>query len=167
MGSALGFVSCKPADTLVSKITWVCRHQKDKPFWILLEQEIMGWQWHQVDHMQIICITLQTDNHTSTSPLRPDALPATQPTASSTEGNTLIQLSRNITKATVQRLVDRNEGITLYYNRQMHSLREVLEMVHTCEHFQCCWMATHFHSYTEHRAVLYSGNIDLKHNQQQ
>jgi len=79
VGSALGFVSCKPADTLVSKITWVCRHQKDKPFWILLEQEIMGWQWHQVDHMQIICITLQTDNHTSTSPLRPDAfLPPNQ-----------------------------------------------------------------------------------------
>jgi len=29
----------------------------------------MGWQWHQVDHMQIICTSLQTDNHTSTSPL--------------------------------------------------------------------------------------------------
>ena len=44
----------------------------------------MGWQWHQLDHMQIICTSLQTDNHTSTSPLsfyRPDALPATQPTA--------------------------------------------------------------------------------------
>ena len=45
----------------------------------------MGWQWHQLDHMQIICTSLQTDNHASTSPLsfyRPDALPATQPTAS-------------------------------------------------------------------------------------
>ena len=45
----------------------------------------MGWQWHQLDHMQIICTTLQTDNHANTSPLsfyRPDALPATQPTAS-------------------------------------------------------------------------------------
>jgi len=29
----------------------------------------MGWQWHQLDHMQIICISLQTDNHASTSPL--------------------------------------------------------------------------------------------------
>ena len=28
-----------------------------------------GWQWHQLDHMQIICISLQTDNHVSTSPL--------------------------------------------------------------------------------------------------
>ena len=38
----------------------------------------MGWQWHQLDHMQIIWTSLQTDNHTSTSPLnfyRPDALP--------------------------------------------------------------------------------------------
>jgi len=61
------------------------RHQKGKPFWILLEQEMMGWQWHQLDYMQIICTLLQTDNHVSTSPLsfyRPDALPATQPTAS-------------------------------------------------------------------------------------
>jgi len=46
---------------------------------------MMGWQWHQLDHMQIICTSLQTDNHLSTSPLsfyRPDALPTTQPTAS-------------------------------------------------------------------------------------
>jgi len=80
--------------------TWVIRHQKGKPFWILLEQEMMGWQWHQLDHMQIICTSLQTDytniinahllnkdddNHASTLPLsfyRPDALPAAQPTVS-------------------------------------------------------------------------------------
>jgi len=29
----------------------------------------MGWQWHQPNHMQIICTTLQTDNHASTSSL--------------------------------------------------------------------------------------------------
>jgi len=29
----------------------------------------MGWQWHHLDHMQIICTSLQTDNHASTSPL--------------------------------------------------------------------------------------------------
>jgi len=33
-----------------------------KPFWILLEQEMMEWQWYQLDHMQIICTWLQTDN---------------------------------------------------------------------------------------------------------
>jgi len=48
---------------------------------------MMGWQWHQLDHMQIICTSLQTDNHASelTSPLsfyRSDALSAAQPTAS-------------------------------------------------------------------------------------
>jgi len=52
-----------------SRTTWVSRHQKGKPFWILLEQEMTGWQWHQLDHMQIICTSLQTDNHASTSPL--------------------------------------------------------------------------------------------------
>jgi len=45
------------------------QHQKGKPFLILLEQEMMGWQWHQLDHMQIIGTLIQTDNHASTSPL--------------------------------------------------------------------------------------------------
>ena len=46
---------------------------------------MMEWQWRQLDHMQIICTSLQTDNHSSTSPLsfdRLDTLPATQETAS-------------------------------------------------------------------------------------
>jgi len=30
---------------------------------------MMGWQWHQPDDMQIICTSLQTDNHASTSPV--------------------------------------------------------------------------------------------------
>jgi len=72
-------------NSLFSRTTWVSRHQKGKPFWILMKQEMTGWQSHQLDHMHIICNSLQTDNHASTSPLsfhRPDALPATQPTAS-------------------------------------------------------------------------------------
>jgi len=46
------------------------------------------WQWHQLDHTQITCTSLQTDNHASTSSLniyRPDALPDAQPTDQSTE----------------------------------------------------------------------------------
>jgi len=27
---------------------------------------MMEWQWHQQDHMQIICTKLQTDSHAST-----------------------------------------------------------------------------------------------------
>jgi len=68
-----------------SRTTWVSRHQKGKPFWILLKQEMTGWQWHQLDHMEIICTSHQTDKHASTSPLsfyRPDALPAAQTTVS-------------------------------------------------------------------------------------
>jgi len=57
-----------------------------------VEQEMMGWQRHQLDHMQIICTSFETDNRASTSPLsfyRPDALLAAQPTAESIEGNHL------------------------------------------------------------------------------
>ena len=67
--------------TVFSRTTCVSRHQKGKPFWILMQQEMMEWQWHQLDHMQIICTSLQTD----TSPLNfygLDALPAARPTAS-------------------------------------------------------------------------------------
>ena len=52
--------------TAFSRTTWVGRYQKDKPFWILLQQEMMGWQWYQLNHTQIICTSLQTDNHAST-----------------------------------------------------------------------------------------------------
>jgi len=55
--------------TFFFRTIWVSRHQKGKPFWILLKQEMMGWQWHQLDYMQIICTTLQTDNHASTPSL--------------------------------------------------------------------------------------------------
>jgi len=74
-----------PLNGLISRTTRVSRHQKGKPFWILLEQQMMGWQWHQLDHMQITRTSLQTDDHASTSPLsvyRLNALPATKPTAS-------------------------------------------------------------------------------------
>ena len=30
---------------------------------------MIGWQWHQLDYMQIICSILQTDNHASTPSL--------------------------------------------------------------------------------------------------
>jgi len=38
-----------PFNGLFSSTTWVSRHQKGKPFSILLEQEMTGWQWHQLD----------------------------------------------------------------------------------------------------------------------
>ena len=34
-----------------------------------MKQEMMGRQWHLLDHMQIICTLLQTDNYHSTSSL--------------------------------------------------------------------------------------------------
>jgi len=50
-----------------------------------MKQEIKEWQWHQLNHMQIICTSLHTDNHAHTSLLsfyRPDAFSDTQPTPS-------------------------------------------------------------------------------------
>jgi len=38
-----------------------------QPFWILIQQEMIGWQWGRLNHMLIICTSLQTDNHASMS----------------------------------------------------------------------------------------------------
>jgi len=43
--------------------------RKVKLFSILIKHEMMGWQWHQLDHMQIICTSIRTDSHARTSPL--------------------------------------------------------------------------------------------------
>jgi len=48
-----------------------------------MKQEMLVWQWHQLDNIQIICTLLQADNHTSIPSLKfSDALPDAQPTAS-------------------------------------------------------------------------------------
>ena len=53
--NSLNFSLTQTLNGLFSRTTWVGRYQKDKPFWILLKQEMMGWPWHQLNHMQIIC----------------------------------------------------------------------------------------------------------------
>ena len=45
------------------------RTRKVKSFRILMKQEMMGWQWHQLKHMQITCCSPQTDNCVSTTSL--------------------------------------------------------------------------------------------------
>ena len=45
---------------LFSSATWISQYHSGS-----MKQEMMGWQWHQLDHMQIICTLL----HASTSSL--------------------------------------------------------------------------------------------------
>ena len=45
---------------MVAGIWYLGYVQKGKPFWILIKQEIMGWQWHHLNLMQIIYTSLQT-----------------------------------------------------------------------------------------------------------
>jgi len=77
-----------PLNGLFSRTTWVSQYQKGKTSLDLNEARddgVLGWQWHQLDHMQTICTSPQTDNHTNTSSLnfyRLDALPDAQPTVS-------------------------------------------------------------------------------------
>jgi len=62
----------------------VSQYQKGKTNLDFTEARDSEWQWNLLGHMQV-STSLQTDNHTSTPPLffyRPDALSATEPTAS-------------------------------------------------------------------------------------
>ena len=54
---------------LFSRTTWVSQYQKGKTSLTKLGKRWWGFgmQRHQLDHMQTICTSLQTDNHTNTS----------------------------------------------------------------------------------------------------
>jgi len=66
-----------------SGTTQVSRYQKGKTNLDLTEAKDSEWQWHQLGHMQD-CNSLQTTTPATHHSVfyRPDALPATQPTAS-------------------------------------------------------------------------------------
>jgi len=73
----------------LSGTTRVSRYQKGKTNLDFTEARDSEWQWHQLGHMQV-CISLQTDNHSSTPPLsffsgRMPFLPSNQQ-CQSTEG---------------------------------------------------------------------------------
>jgi len=57
-----------PFNGLFSGTTRVGRYQKGKTNLDFTEATDSEWQWHQLGHTQV-CISLQTDNHASTSPL--------------------------------------------------------------------------------------------------
>ena len=49
-----------------SRTICVSQYQKDKSSLDLNEARgdgVWGWQWHQLDHVQTICTSRQTDNH--------------------------------------------------------------------------------------------------------
>jgi len=77
-----------PFNGIFSRTTWVSRYQKGKTSLDLnkaRDDGVLGRQWHQLDHMQTICTSWQTDNHTNSSSIkfyRPNALPDAQPTES-------------------------------------------------------------------------------------
>ena len=75
-----------PFNGTFSGTTQVSRYQKGKTNRDFTEAGDSEWQWNQLGHNASLHLApLQTDNHASTPPFifyRPDALPATQPTAS-------------------------------------------------------------------------------------
>ena len=77
-----------PFNGLFSRTAWVSRYKKGKTRLDLneaIDDGVFGMQWHQLDRIQTIRTSLQTDNHTNTSSLnfyRLDALTDAKPTVS-------------------------------------------------------------------------------------
>jgi len=79
---------CYTRLTAFSRTTWVSQYPKGKTSLDLNEprdDDVWGWQWHQLDHMQTICTLLQINNHTNNTSLnfyKPAPLPNAQPEVS-------------------------------------------------------------------------------------
>ena len=73
-----------------------------------MKQDMLEWQWHQLDHIQIICTTLQTGNHASTSSLSFLQAGLHNQHCQSTEGQLLDHVNEN-TEA--QQVIDARKGI--------------------------------------------------------
>ena len=74
----LNYSTLRLFNCLFSRTTWVRQYQNSLDLNKARDDGVSGWQWHQLDHMQTVCASLQTDIHTNTSSLnfcRPDALP--------------------------------------------------------------------------------------------
>jgi len=88
-------------------------------------------QWYQLDHMQTICTSFQTDNHTNTSSLnfyRPDALQDTHPTVSKYCRQTL----------------------TAVNNKQWH----YITYLNQCSNEFVCTLNIYFHHFQTNRKIL-------------
>ena len=88
-------------------------------------------QWYQLDHMQTICTSFQTENHTNTSSLnfyRPDALQDTHPTVSKYCRQTL----------------------TAVNNKQWH----YITYLNQCSNEFVCTLNIYFHHFQTNRKIL-------------
>jgi len=85
-----------------NRVSW---YQKGKTNLDFTESRDSEWQWHQLGHMQV-CTSLQTDNYTSTPPLKflQAGCPSCHPT-NSIKALKAIQNQKSAAKQNVHRCV--------------------------------------------------------------
>jgi len=111
-----------------------------------MKQEMMGWQWHQLDHMEIICTSLQTDNYASTSSLN-----CLQAKCSSLRLNSSLQALK---ASVVYRNLDREEFIkvfTYFCTKLIETTVFVFFFVKYISCF-CCFLLINCHCYEKGHA---------------
>jgi len=103
-----------------------------------MKQEMMGCQWQQLDHMQIICTLLQTDNYASTSSVSmPDALRDAQPTASKHCGSEMQKLKVLVNRSFS--LIESSLKLCFLSSAEMLlPTLGVFSMTNLWAHFSCC-----------------------------
>jgi len=121
-----------------------------------MKQEIVKWQWHQLDHKQIICISLQTYNHASTLSLifyRPDALPDAQLTVSKHWRQQDVDLSVSQHQLQTSRMWTLLNKLLQGANLHQQS---TLKTAHMCAHITVHKCRTQYSTNSSHNLLLSS-----------
>ena len=100
---------------LFSRATWVSRYKKGKTSldWNQARDDgVLGWQWHQLDHMQTICTSLQvpTPHHSIFTGQMLFLMPNQQ--CQSTEGTYARYMSTANATAAIKTMTKYNNGQT-------------------------------------------------------
>jgi len=147
-----------PFRSLFSRTTWVSRHQKGKPFWILLAQVMMGWQWHQLDHMQIICTSLQTitmpvHHHSAFTGWRPSCHPMYSVKALKEVGShkKRFKTTKNSKKTVFTSLDGIVQTVQQFDKRFKKNVNHV--------YYQCMFRKNHITSFTDKKQQFHFRNV--------
>jgi len=106
----------------------------------------MWWQWHQLDHMQIICNELQTGNHASTSSLNylQAGCSFWRPT-NSVKALKAITTAVTIIRKYERRFTHNNTVYIHYFATNLNSIVNFSDDNATCDIFLVLWITWSFH----------------------
>ena len=111
-----------------------------------MKQEMTGWQWHQVDHMQIIRTVLQSDNHSSTLSLNYlQAICSFWRPTNSVKALKAITTAMTVIHKYERRFTHNNTVYIHHFVKNLNSILNFSDDNATCDVFLVLWITWSFH----------------------